>query len=105
MSTRFTDFVLKLAEDPALLNAYQEDPLAAAKTAGLSPAEQSILVNPTPKIVRDAIVQEIGRTGTGVDEVSAVIVVVYTWTRSSGIVASPTPSVLDRLRRLSQPGR
>lgn len=105
MSTRFTDFVLKLAEDTSLLNAYKEDPLAAAKAAGLSPAEQSILVNPTPKIVRDAIVQEIGRSGAGVDEASAVIVVVYTWTSSSDIVANATPSVLDRLRRLSQPGR
>lgn len=105
MSTRFTDFVLKLAEDPTLLTAYQEDPLAAARSAGLSPAEQSILVNPTPTIVRDAIVQEIGRTGAGVDEASAVIVVVYTWTRSTGLVANPTPSVVDRLRRLSQPSR
>jgi len=105
MSTRFTDFVLKLAEDASLLNTYQADPLAAAKAAGLSPAEQSILVNPTPKIIRDAIVKEIGRTGAGGEEASTVIVVVYTWTSSSGFAANPTPSVLDRLRRLSQPGR
>lgn len=63
MAERFTDFIIRLAEDPKALDEFRRDPDSALKRADISPAEQSILASANPAIIRDAIVADIGKNG------------------------------------------
>jgi hypothetical protein len=55
MAENFTNFVLKLAQDPQTLTQFQKQPESTMKAANLSPAEQSILLSGNADIIRQAI--------------------------------------------------
>jgi hypothetical protein len=104
MASKFTDFILRLAEDPKVLSQFQENPMEAAKAAGLSAAEQSILDNPTPALISEAILSEIAKIDD--PEAATVIVITYTYTRvkEADLVSRlSSENVIERLRRLGRP--
>lgn len=55
MAESLTNFVLKLAEDPNVLNRFQTEPVDMMERAGLSKAEQAVLLSNDPKLIRNAI--------------------------------------------------
>lgn len=59
MAERFTEFVLKLAEDPQQLARFREDSAAAMNAANLSPAEQVALLSGNASVIRQAITADI----------------------------------------------
>ena len=103
MTSKFTDFVLRLAEDPRFLAEFSERPGEVARSAGLSSAEQAILANPSPALISQAIVNEIARGGDDGDAVT-VIVITYTYPRvkeTALALRESTQELVSRLRRLS----
>ena len=55
MQGTLTDFVVRLAEDPGALRAFQDNPQDLMGEAGLSPAEQSLLLTNDPMLIKNAI--------------------------------------------------
>lgn len=101
MTSKFTDFILRLAEDATFLAEFSERPAEVARAAGLSAAEQAILANPTPAVLSQAILNEISRDDDG--DATTVIVITYTYTRVKETTLLPESSkeLISRLRRLS----
>ena len=60
MAEKFTKFILTLAEDPKELGRFQANPDQVAKEAGLTPAEQAVLISRDSITIRDAIITDIG---------------------------------------------
>ncbi len=60
MAENFTNFVLKLAQDPQTLAQFQKQPDPTMKAADLSPAEQSILLSGNAAVIREALVADVG---------------------------------------------
>ncbi|MFJ7906664.1 hypothetical protein [Kitasatospora sp. NPDC096204] len=60
MAEKFTEFVLKLAEDPGTLARFREDSLATMSAAGLTPAEQVVLASADATLIRNALAADIG---------------------------------------------
>lgn len=96
MAERFTDFVLKLAQDPKSLEDFRKDPDQAIKRTGLSPAEQAILASANPALIRDAIAADLG---SGRPEAAAEWVVVVVWVKRPA-EALTTPQFRDLANRL-----
>jgi hypothetical protein len=57
---RFTDFILRLGSDPGTLQKLRTSPHQAFKDAGLSAAEQTVLLQGDPDAVRLTIARELG---------------------------------------------
>lgn len=55
MPESLTNFVLKLAEEPDELHRFQAGPVEMMDAAGLSKAEQALLLSNDPKLIRNAI--------------------------------------------------
>jgi len=103
MASNFTDFVLRLAEDPRLLAKFSENPIEVIRSAGLTDAEQAILTNPTPALISQAIINEISRAPDDGDA-TTVIVITYTYTRvkeTTLAVRESSNDLVTRLRKLS----
>jgi len=81
MAEHFTKLVLELAENPQVLERFKVNPDEVIASAGLSPAEKSILQSRDASLVRDAIVSDLKRAGVGTDVASGVTVVIWTHTR------------------------
>ena len=60
MASNFTNFLLKLGEDPKLLEKYKENPDQAMEEEGLTPAERALLLSGDAKLIRIAIVNDPG---------------------------------------------
>ena len=60
MASNFTNFLLKLGEDPKLLEKYKENPDQAMEEEGLTPAERALLLSGDAKLIRSAIVNDPG---------------------------------------------
>jgi hypothetical protein len=67
MAEDFTNFVLKLAEDPQTLAQFREHPTETMKSANLSPAEQSILLSGNAGVIREAITADVSADEVGGD--------------------------------------
>lgn len=53
-----TDYLKRLATDPAELGSFQKNPDAAMQAAGLLPAHQAVLKTRDPKKISDAAIAE-----------------------------------------------
>jgi hypothetical protein len=60
MSTKFTDFILQLGSNPGAAEQLKKNPALAMTEAGLSSAEQTILLNGDPNLIRQTIAKELG---------------------------------------------
>ena len=56
MASNFTNFLLKLGDDPALLEKFKQNPDHAMEEEGLTPAERALLLSGDAKLIRAAIV-------------------------------------------------
>ena len=56
----FTDFILKLGSDPALVQKLKTDPDTVISAAGLSAAEKDLFVKGDPNSIRHKIAEELG---------------------------------------------
>ena len=60
MASNFTNFLLKLGEDPQLLERFKKNPDRAMEEEGLTPAERTLLLSGDAKLIRSAIVNDPG---------------------------------------------
>jgi hypothetical protein len=60
MASNFTNFLLKLGEDPQLLEKFKKNPDLAMEEEGLTPAERTLLLSGDAKLIRSAIVNDPG---------------------------------------------
>jgi hypothetical protein len=60
MASNFTNFLVKLSEDPQQLEAFQQNPHAVMDTAGLTPAEKTLLMSGNMTLIRQALVSDPG---------------------------------------------
>jgi hypothetical protein len=60
MASNFTNFLLKLGEDPQLLEKFKQNPDSAMDDAGLTPAEKALLLSGNVPLIRTAIVNDPG---------------------------------------------
>jgi hypothetical protein len=60
MASRFTHFLLKLGEDPQLLEKFKQNPDSVMDEAGLTPAEKTLLLSGDVQLIRSAIVNDPG---------------------------------------------
>ena len=58
MASNFTNFLLKLGEDPQLLEKFKKNPDLAMEEEGLTPAERTLLLSGDAKLIRSAIVND-----------------------------------------------
>ena len=58
MAEDFTNLVLKLAQDPATLREFREQPTSVMEYANLSPAEQTILLSGDASLIRRALIAD-----------------------------------------------
>jgi len=58
MASNFTNFLLSIVEDPQQLEAFKKDPHAVMEAAGLTPAEQALLLSGNAQLIRSAIVAD-----------------------------------------------
>ncbi len=72
MAENFTNFVLKLAQDPQTLAQFQKQPDVIMKQAGLSPAEQTVLLSNDPALIRNALAADT----SGSAELAATTIVI-----------------------------
>lgn len=63
MAENFTNFVLKLAQDPQTLTQFQKQPDVVMKQAGLSPAEQTVLLSNDPILIKNAVAADTSNSG------------------------------------------
>lgn len=45
MASKFTDFLISFADDPNLIQAFEQNPQAVMTNAGLTQAEQNMILN------------------------------------------------------------
>jgi hypothetical protein len=45
MATKLTDFLVSFGDDPQLVQDFEKDPQAVMTSAGLTPAEQNMILN------------------------------------------------------------
>jgi hypothetical protein len=60
MASKFTNFLLKLGEDPTLLEKYKQSPDRTMEEEGLTPAERALLWSGDVKLIRSAILNDPG---------------------------------------------
>ncbi len=60
MAERFTKFILKLGEDPALLAKVKRNPHGTMKKAGLTAAERVLALSRNSRLIRAAIMVDVG---------------------------------------------
>jgi hypothetical protein len=60
MAKKFTNYILKLGADPKAVDELRKDPVKAMKKAGLSAAQQKILMKGNPTEIRATIAKELG---------------------------------------------
>lgn len=83
MAETMASFVIKLAQDPKLLEDFRKDPVLQMGYAGLSASEQEVLVSRDPKKIRDAIGSQLKENGgLAAFEYVVVLVNVHTTVRS-----------------------
>jgi hypothetical protein len=58
MASKFTDLLLRLGEDPQLLEAFKKNPNVVMDAAGLTPAEKALLFSGDAQLIRSAIVAD-----------------------------------------------
>lgn len=75
MADKFTEFVVGLGGDATKLAAFRKDPQVAMATAGLSKAEQQVLLSGDPGQIRNALDDTV-LAGDNVVVVAVVVVVV-----------------------------
>ncbi|MFG2907543.1 hypothetical protein ACGF13_21085 [Kitasatospora sp. NPDC048286] len=76
MAQRLTEFVLKLAEDPAAVRRFEKYPAEMMAEAGLSQEEKDVLTSNDPLRVRSLIAAE---TGEGPVLASTTLVMTLVW--------------------------
>jgi hypothetical protein len=58
MASNFTHFLLKLSDDPQLLEKFKQNPDSAMDGEGLTPAEKTLLLSGNVQLIRSAIVND-----------------------------------------------
>ena len=53
MASKFTDFLISFGDDPNQVQAFEQDPQAVMTNAGLTPAEQNMILNRDIKGIRN----------------------------------------------------
>jgi len=57
---KFTDYLISLSKDPQAMSALRADAESAMSGAGLTAAEQSILLEGDPDQIREVVAKELG---------------------------------------------
>jgi uncharacterized protein YgbK (DUF1537 family) len=104
MANTFTEFILKIAQDPSAAAEFQRDPDRALKATGLTTAEIAVLKSRDARMVRQVIAEEVAGLGVAGGDVSSagITVVVLTYTRmpsSVNLDARVQPSFDTRLQK------
>ena len=58
MASNFTNFLLSIGENSQQLEDFKKDPQAVMEAAGLTPAEQALLLSGNAQLIRSAIVAD-----------------------------------------------
>lgn len=58
MASNFTNFLVKLGEDPRLLEKFKQNPDSAMNDEGLTPAEKTLLMSGDVQLIRSAIIND-----------------------------------------------
>ncbi len=60
MASNFTHFLISFGEDPQQLEDFKQNPHAVLDTAGLTPAEKSLLLSGNIPLIRSALLTDPG---------------------------------------------
>lgn len=80
MPERFTNFVLNLAQDPRSLRQFQLQPDALMADAGLTAAEQAVMLSNDPALIRNALAADTSEEGVAAATtfVLTAVIVIHT---------------------------
>jgi hypothetical protein len=60
MAKHFSNYLISISKDPTAMSALRADPMAAMKAAGLTDAEQAVLMQGDSDQIREIMAKELG---------------------------------------------
>ena len=103
MAENLTNLVLQLAQNPQLVAEFQKDPDGTSKRAGLSNADVAVLESGDAKLLRQALVTDLGSKLSGGGAAMGITVVVLTYTRMpASVQLSQSETSIDFQTRVQQ---